>query len=1044
MKTKPFPPRGVRPGRASCPASNRKTIGIFLILTALFAFPDFGHSQSRLKNLQPDTLVSEDSNPFHFRQAGPFAFFWTQSLKERRLWRTDGTEKNTLLLLEHQWDPYHYSVPDGIGWKNLFFFAGFSPTTGVELFRSDGTPQGTYLVKDLAPGRSPYGLKLPLSSQPKDFVSLPQGVFFQAWTPRRGWTLFFSDGTSKGSIALLQPKGKLFGLTAWGNRLLFLFRSASYGETGLGVSDGTIKGTKLFFKDPLVTIHPPSKGFPVVKGKFFFAARKTFSNKGEELWVSDGTAKGTKLLKDLWPGTESSSPREFTASGSWAFFSAETPKEGRELWRTDGTIQGTTLVKDLAPGGSPLPDSGNPARIKAVKGGILFSAWTPKTGCEPWFSDGSKKGTRQLGDLIPGPEGSKPFSFLDLGNQKVFLTLSDDGRRTLFRTDTTRQGTVEIKKLSLKKEVFFIPFALDPFGSRFFFRHTGSEGTEPWISDGTVFGTKLLKNIGQKRFRAKPSYSQGFCQLGDKVFFSFTGENSIAKLVQSNGIEEGTRIRFEGPSAPLQPLGETLLYKDYSKGLGRLLAWNQRSNRKTILFEFSRLLWRNKLDRFYLLNGRGIFFGAASSEPNRYWSTDGTPQGTRPFFPLVSGSLKEPPIFSNPLRFGNKMLIAGPFRIQKDRSVPLWLTDGTKQGSHLLGSLPTGGGITQLHLSGHRLGKRFVFSFLAQKSGLPNFAPALLATDGNKITALAQGIQALVPQFKHLGQVLVFPLKRKQEGEELWITDGTPKGTKLLKDLEPGPSSSNPHALVKLGNRIIFSAQTKTTGKEFFITDGTPKGTKLLKDIFKGPSSGCLKESFPIRVGSRFVIFLAQNKTHTPQFWISDGTSAGTIPYGKALPLPVPPQPLQEARFLKGTLFFPWKDSEHGGEPWTLNLPASARSYRFGCREELSLEATDPTLGTSMHFEGDALTAQSPLILLLGSPPPLPFPLENGCWLGIDPFRQMTSIPLRANKGHWSLSFPLPKIPSLSGLFLHAQALHPKQGGGFTMSQPVELHLGTH
>lgn len=48
-----------------------------------------------------------------------------------------------------------------------------------------------------------------------------------------------------------------------------------------------------------------------------------------------------------------------------------------------------------------------------------------------------------------------------------------------------------------------------------------------------------------------------------------------------------------------------------------------------------------------------------------------------------------------------------------------------------------------------------------------------------------------------------------ENGAELWITDGTTTGTRLLKDINPGTAGSNPGGMTALDDgRIIFAAAT--------------------------------------------------------------------------------------------------------------------------------------------------------------------------------------------------------------------------------------------
>jgi ELWxxDGT repeat protein len=51
-------------------------------------------------------------------------------------------------------------------------------------------------------------------------------------------------------------------------------------------------------------------------------------------------------------------------------------------------------------------------------------------------------------------------------------------------------------------------------------------------------------------------------------------------------------------------------------------------------------------------------------------------------------------------------------------------------------------------------------------------------------------------------------------GRELWVTDGTPEGTRLALELAPGPFSLEPRALTPAGGNLFFSADSLFTGRE--------------------------------------------------------------------------------------------------------------------------------------------------------------------------------------------------------------------------------------
>ena len=52
----------------------------------------------------------------------------------------------------------------------------------------------------------------------------------------------------------------------------------------------------------------------------------------------------------------------------------------------------------------------------------------------------------------------------------------------------------------------------------------------------------------------------------------------------------------------------------------------------------------------------------------------------------------------------------------------------------------------------------------------------------------------------------------------------------LVKDINPGTSSSGPKGMYVFGDKIYFSAYDPVHGREVWATDGTEAGTQLIKD----------------------------------------------------------------------------------------------------------------------------------------------------------------------------------------------------------------------
>ena len=82
------------------------------------------------------------------------------------------------------------------------------------------------------------------------------------------------------------------------------------------------------------------------------------------------------------------------------------------------------------------------------------------------------------------------------------------------------------------------------------------------------------------------------------------------------------------------------------------------------------------------------------------------------------------------------------------------------------------------------------------------------------------------------------------EDREVFVSDGTPAGTRQLLDLLPGPDGSVPSDFTRVGaaesanSRVFFSAETPATGRELWVTDGTPENTLLAVDFKPGADDG--------------------------------------------------------------------------------------------------------------------------------------------------------------------------------------------------------------
>src|SRR5262249_31977524 len=147
-------------------------------------------------------------------------------------------------------------------------------------------------------------------------------------------------------------------------------------------TDGTATGTFLVSSVEVVT------PMVLINNVAYFAG---FTSKtGTELWMTDGTASGTRMLKDIAPGSISSSPDDLTLDGNLLYFVADDGVHGREVWRSDGTKSGTWMVRDILPGhGSSIrgdPYTGSQPLVEAGNQ-VFFDARDGTNGDALWVTD---------------------------------------------------------------------------------------------------------------------------------------------------------------------------------------------------------------------------------------------------------------------------------------------------------------------------------------------------------------------------------------------------------------------------------------------------------------------------------------------------------------------------------------------------------------------------------------------------------------------------------------------------------------------------------
>ncbi|MBW4535958.1 MAG: hypothetical protein KME09_18640 [Pleurocapsa minor HA4230-MV1] len=325
------------------------------------------------------------------------------------LFVSDGTAEGTGLFVdlfpgEDQYGSNNSSFPSELAeFQDKLYFRANNGVNGDELFVTDGTAEGTKLVADIYPGENQYGFSN--GSAVSELVEFNDKLYFRADNGESGLELFVSDGTAEGTgllVDLFPGEDQYDGFSNGSDPTNFvelndqLYFTANTAETnnGLFVSDGTAEGTKLVADLSPETdengnvISYDLSYMTEFNGKLYFSAND--GENGNELFVSDGTAEGTQLFADIYPGendlgyNNSSSPRDFVEFNDHLYFVANDGENGYELFVTDGTTEGTQLVADIYPGKDSYGYNygSAPSGLTVVGNELFFSADNGETGTE--------------------------------------------------------------------------------------------------------------------------------------------------------------------------------------------------------------------------------------------------------------------------------------------------------------------------------------------------------------------------------------------------------------------------------------------------------------------------------------------------------------------------------------------------------------------------------------------------------------------------------------------------------------------------------------
>jgi ELWxxDGT repeat protein len=842
-----------------------------------------------------------DSEPGIVGSAGNLVFFTARSGEtgNHHLWRSDGTRRGTFLLSFGGADLTNVSSSRAAALGRTFLFSGCAGEEACGLWKTDGTPAGTILIREL---ESFFGSAI------RSLVVSGNRLFFIAGEDfsSTGLALWTSDGTVAGTVEVGTIGENAHTLVGAGARVFFLGENEELGIE-LWTSDGTEAGTRPLTQFP--RDDPEFRWLKALSNKVYFVADDVVH--GEELWTSDGTIAGTRRITDFGfadPFSFETNVRQIEQLGSQLLFIATDGLSPLKLWTISSSAAAGSAVPLAAICATEFCNSSDSAVLVKVGNRVLFPANDGVHGVEIWSTNGTLGGTSLTRDVCPGLCDSYHSDSLVplLGSAFFFGSSGGFFDVDLWRSDGTPQGTRKfVRETGFPRNV-----SLAALGKTVFYAaQDGDESEELWASDGTAPGTRQLTHAARSVGSSRP---HDLVVLGNHVVFSACVDDFLEDVWSSTGFAGDVSSITSGggscgDSSQTAVAGDRAYFWHGGDFDAELRSTTEDGVVSTLLetgeFHFFP-------SRLVPLKGKIYFvFQPLGESRGEVWTSDGTPQGTHRAFDLPPDIVAAP---FHPVTAGDELYFLA--EEEDGSSEALWRSDGTQAGTRKL--------TDNLDFQDLRLGR--ASSTVLFFSGF--FEVSLWRTDGT-----AFGTSVLRSDFRGLSSFGHYPtapvsfqnaayfLAASSSEEGLWRSDGTAQGTFLVKSFDLDDDSfdlSSPPQVTVFGDRLFFNVDDGVHGSELWTSDGTAAGTSMVKDILPGAGTSGISN---LKATGGRMWFSANDGVHGFELWTSDGTSAGTRLVQDLAPLGASSYP-SEPTAVGDRLVWSADDGLTGQELWALPL----------------------------------------------------------------------------------------------------------------------------
>lgn len=391
----------------------------------------------------------------------------------------------------------------------------------------------------------------------------------------------------------------------------------------------------------------------------------------------------------------------------------------------------------------------------------------------------------------------------------------------------------------------------------------GVNGIELWMSDGTPANTQFLQDVhfgtGSSYLGVLPSFfrTKYFCTLDNGVnggeMYSFTGPGTVSLFYDFN---PGTSSSYANVNFELNGDIYFSAVENQANTLGTLFKSNgTTAGTAPLLLASTRLYSREPA----YIKGSTAFLSASTTAYGgniELYKTDGTIPGTALVKDIKTSGGSNPALFTK--LNTNEFLFAAE---DDTHGIELFKSDGTAAGTVLVKDITPGAGSTTFHGMYYWNNKVYI----AADDGVHGIevwvsdgteAGTMLLKDINPSGTSLIGTKS--SDFIGLGNWVLFEATdgtQQAHGAQLWRTDGTQAGTVMIKEIAPGGGSflglSGLHTTRNFNGGIYFEGHDNTYGSEIWYSNGTPAGTHLMCDLNPGTGNGIAPASMFAGIGNR-------------------------------------------------------------------------------------------------------------------------------------------------------------------------------------------------